>query len=151
MTNNQKLTKRRCDSAAPTTRADGKPRETVLWDAGDGAVKGFGLRVSVHGARSFIVMYRAGKGRSAPLRKVTIGTFGSPWTVETGRTEAHRILSEVRAGRDPAKSATRKASKAAPAGADSVKAAIEEWFKRDQAEKRNVAEVRRIVNRDILP
>ena len=29
-------------------------------------------------------MYRAGRGRAAPLRKVTIGPFGSPWTVETG-------------------------------------------------------------------
>ena len=33
-------------------------------------------------------MYRAGRGRAAPLRKVTIGPFGSPWTVETARTEA---------------------------------------------------------------
>src|SRR4051812_16602558 len=129
MTNHQKLTKRRCDTAAPVTRVDGSPRETVLWDAGDGAVKGFGLRVSAHGARSFIVMYRAGRGRSAPLRRVTIGTFGSPWTVEPGRAEAHRILSEVGGGRAPAKSATRKARRGAPAGTDSVKAAIEEWFK----------------------
>ena len=63
----------------------------MLWDAGDGGVKGFGLRVSAQGGRSFILMYRAGKGRAAPLRKVTIGPFGSPWTVETAphRGEAH--------------------------------------------------------------
>ena len=87
MTIGQKLTKRLCDTAAEVAPAG---RDTVLWDAGDGSVKGFGLRVTAKGARSFVLMYRAGKGRAAPLRKITIGPYGSPWTVETARAEARR-------------------------------------------------------------
>jgi integrase len=36
------------------------------------------------------------------LRKLTIGKHGSPWTPETARAEAKRLLAEVAAGRDPA-------------------------------------------------
>jgi integrase len=149
----QKLTKGMCTSAAPVSAEDGKGRERVLWDAGDGSVKGFGLRVSAKGARSFIVMYRAGRGRAAPLRKVTIGPFGSPWTVETARTEAKRLLSEVAAGRDPAgaKAEKRSEQKAGVAAKDSVRAAVDEWIKRDQADNRTVDEVRSRMKREIIP
>ena len=125
----------------------------MLWDAGDGSVKGFGLRVTAKGARSFILMYRAGKGRAAPLRKITIGPFGSPWTVETARTEAKRLLGEVAAGRDPAgaKAEKRSEQKADVEAKDSVRAAVDEWMKRDQADNRTVGEVRRIMDRQVLP
>ena len=125
----------------------------MLWDAGDGSVKGFGLRVSAKGARSFILLYRAGKGRAAPLRKVTIGPFGSPWTVETARTEAKRLLGEVAAGRDPAgaKAEKRSEQKAGVVAKDSVRAAVAEWIKRDQADNRTVDEVRSRMEREVLP
>ena len=150
MTVGQKLTKRMCDTAAEVTPPG---RERVLWDAGDGSVKGFGLRVTAKGARSFILMYRAGKGRAAPLRKVTIGQFGSPWTVETARTEAKRLLGEVSAGRDPAgrRAEKRAVRKAGVDAKDSVGAAVVEWIKRDQGGNRTVGEVRRIMDRQVLP
>jgi integrase len=153
VTKAQKLTKTMCTSAAPVSAEDGKGRERVLWDAGDGSVKGFGLRVTAKGARSFILMYRAGKGRAAPLRKVTIGPFGSPWTVETARTEAKRLLGEVAAGRDPAgvKAEKRAVQKAGVEAKDSVRAAVKEWIKRDQAGNRTVGEVQRIMDRQVLP
>lgn len=45
------------------------------------------------------------------LRKLMIGKHGSPWTPETARAEAKRLLGEVTAGRDPAtaRQASRKA------------------------------------------
>ena len=153
MTKAQKLTKSMCTSAAPVSAEDGKGRERTLWDAGDGSVKGFGLRVTAAGNKSFIHMYRAGKGRAAPLRKVTIGPFGSPWTVETARTEAKRLLGEVAAGRDPAgaKAEKRAVQKAGVEAKDTVRAAVKEWIKRDQAGNRTVGEVQRIMDRQVLP
>lgn len=89
-----KITKRAVDNLAP-----GDAEETVLWDT---EVKSFGIRARISGAKSYILHYRAGTGRGAKLRKLTIGKHGSPWTPETARAEAKRLLAEVLAGRDPA-------------------------------------------------
>ena len=35
-------------------------------------------------------------------KSLTIGKHGSPWTPETARIEAKRLLAEIAAGRDPA-------------------------------------------------
>jgi len=90
-----KITKRAVDGLA--SFPDGK--ETVLWDS---EVKGFGLRARNGGGKSYILHYRVGTGRCATLRKLTIGKHGSPWTPDTARAEAKRLLEEVAAGRDPA-------------------------------------------------
>ena len=65
-----KITKRAVDALKPG--ADGG--ELVLWDT---ELKGFGCRVQRGGSKSYIVHYRAGIGRGAPLRKVTIGKHGA--------------------------------------------------------------------------
>jgi integrase len=90
-----KITKRSVDALQPTE--DG--REKVLWDA---EVKGFGVRVQRGSVKSYILHYRIGAGRGAPLRKLTIGKHGSPWTPETARTEAKQLLAVVAQGKDPA-------------------------------------------------
>jgi integrase len=89
-----KITKRAVDGLAPVGAA-----ETALWDS---EVKGFGVRARPGGTKSYILHYRLGAGRGSPLRKLTIGKHGSPWTPETARAEAKRLLAEVAAGRDPA-------------------------------------------------
>jgi integrase len=71
--------------------------ETILWDS---EIKGFGIRTRSGRSKTYILHYRAGKGRAAPLRKITIGKHGSPWTPETARTEAKRLLGVVADGRD---------------------------------------------------
>jgi integrase len=98
-----KITKRAVDGLAATGAA-----EAILWDA---EVKGFGVRARKGGGKSYILHYRVGGGRAAALRKLTIGKHGSPWTPETARGEAKRLLGEVAAGRDPARArrADRKA------------------------------------------
>src|SRR5882762_2267841 len=91
----EKITKRSVD--ALRVASDGA--EAVLWDT---EVKGFGVRVQRGGAKSYILHYRGGIGRGATLRKLTIGRHGSPWTAETARAEAKRLLGMVEGGADPA-------------------------------------------------
>lgn len=88
-----KLTKRTVDAVKPGER------DFVLWDS---ELKGFGLRVRPSGARTYIVQYRAGRGRAAINRKVSIGRHGSPWTPDRAREEARRLLGAVANGSDPA-------------------------------------------------
>jgi hypothetical protein len=93
-----KLTKRAVDAAEAGASA------AILWDD---EVKGFGLRVSPGGTKSYILNYRAGRSRNAPQHRITIGKHGSPWTPELARREALRLLGSVAAGENPA--AARKA------------------------------------------
>lgn len=87
-----KITKRTVDAIHPQTT------EQWVWDT---EIKGFGLRVRPNGRKSYVVEYRPGAGgRSAPKRRYTIGTHGSPWTPDMARREALRILG--RKQEDPA-------------------------------------------------
>ena len=98
-----KITKRSVDDLAPKNTP-----EVVLWDT---EVRGFGIRARSSGTKTYILHYRPGGGRNAPLRKLTIGRHGSPWTPEKARVEAKRLLGQVASGEDPAerKSADRQA------------------------------------------
>ncbi|MGD9726415.1 MAG: tyrosine-type recombinase/integrase [Hyphomicrobiaceae bacterium] len=62
----------------------------------DTELKGFGCRCQERAA-SYFVLTRV-RGR---LSRITIGRHGSPWTPETARREAARILLAVRNGDDP--------------------------------------------------
>ena len=87
-----------------TKRAvDGVDLRDATYLVRDTEVKGFVLVVTPAGSRSYAVDYRAGSGRGSPKRRLTIGKHGSPWTPETARIEAKRLLAEVAAGRDPAR------------------------------------------------
>jgi integrase len=84
-----KVTKRVVDAAKAGVRV------RIIWDE---ALKGFGLRVTPAGAKSYVVQYRVGRGRNAPSRRITIGRR----TPELARKEAQRLLGKVAAGSDPA-------------------------------------------------
>lgn len=86
-----------------------KERDYFLWDRD---LKGFGLKVCVGGRKSYVCKYRYGHGRKAPTRRVTIGAHGTPWTPESARREAARILGLVAQGNDPARE--KQASKSVP-------------------------------------
>jgi integrase len=68
----------------------------TLWDA---RVPGFCARRRKTTAVVYALKYRTGEGRQ---RWHTIGRHGAPWTPDTARDEARRILSEVVKGKDPA-------------------------------------------------
>lgn len=67
----------------------------------DTVLKGFVLKVTPKGTKTYLVIYRMG-GRNTPKTKVTIGRHGSPWTPDKARTEAEKLLASVRHGIDPA-------------------------------------------------
>ena len=76
--------------------------EFTLWD---GTVSGFGVRVRPTGAKSYVVVYRAGTGRGAPVRRYTIAAVGKI-TPECARARAKVILGTVAHGHDPANQKT---------------------------------------------
>lgn len=70
--------------------------EAIVWDS---VLPGFGLRV--RGARkSFIVQRRAGVGRFAKQKKVTLGVYPA-MTAERARALALRMLGKLREGESP--------------------------------------------------
>ena len=84
------LTKRTIDATKPPASG-----ETVVWDD---AIPGFCARVRASGAKLYYLKTRV-KGR---VRWFAIGRHGAPWTVETARREARRLLGDVADGGDPA-------------------------------------------------
>lgn len=72
-----------------------KPGE-IVWD---GFVTGFGVRRQTGPTVIYVLKYRTTTGRQRFHR---IGRHGSPWTPETARNEAIRLLGEIAKGGDPA-------------------------------------------------
>jgi integrase len=98
----RRITKRLVDSLKPTGQ------DHFVWDD---TLAGFGVRVQRTGARSYVVKYRAGSGRGAPTRRVTLGRVGT-LTSDEARILARKMLGAVAHGNDPAaaKAAERRAS-----------------------------------------
>lgn len=92
----QRITKRTIDNLQPNGS------EFMLWDD---SVTGFGVRVRPTGARSYVVVYRAGAGRGAPVRRYTIAAVGKI-APERARARAKVILGAVAHGHDPASQKT---------------------------------------------
>lgn len=87
-----RITKRVVDALTTTGT------EYFAWDAD---LIGFGVRVRESGAKSYVVKYRAGSGRNAPTRRLTIGAIGK-LTPDEARRIAKAKLGEAAIGRDPA-------------------------------------------------
>ena len=136
-----KITKRSVDAMKPA--AGGV--EAVLWDA---ELKGFGVRVQRGGSKSYVLHYRAGSGRGAPLRKLTIGRHGSPWTPDTARSKAKRLLGTVENGADP--TADKIARKEAPTFAELAERFLAEHVEAKR-KGRTATEYRRLLDKIILP
>jgi integrase len=132
-----KITKRLVDAVEPA-------REEV-WIA-DGELAGLFLRVFRTGIKTFVVQYRHGRGRAAPKRVYTIGRYPI-LTVDQARTEARRILAEVRLGGDPAgeRSKQRKAA--------TLVELAEDWLVsvKNTRKQRTEQEYRRLFEKNIFP
>ncbi len=97
----KRLTKRVVDALQPGD---------LIWDTD---VPGFGVRRRTEaGAPIYALKVRAGRRQ----RWITIGRHGAPWTVESARNEARRLLGDVARGIDPG--ATRGAARNKPTVAD---------------------------------
>jgi integrase len=101
-----------------------------LWDS---AVTGFGAQRRKGGV-FYYLRYRIGGVQRMP----SIGKHGSPWTPDTARDEARRLLGQIASGADPL------AQRNAPAP-ETFGAALERYLerKRDQMKPRSYAEVER--------
>jgi integrase len=97
-----KLSKRVVDALRPNP--DGK--DVFLWDSGDGALKGFGVRMKPSGTGAYIVQYRTAEGRTRRLALGKVGTL----TPDEARALARDKLVAVTKGADP--SAERHAARA---------------------------------------
>ena len=86
-----KITKRTVDALEPGAG------DIFLWDE---ELRGFGLKLTHAGRRSYVYQYRLG-GRGTKTKRWTIGTHGSPWTPATARAEAERLALLVGQGIDP--------------------------------------------------
>ena len=77
----------------------------TAWDT---EIKGFGLRQTSKGDLVYALKFRF----AGAQRWVTIGKHGSPWTPESARKEAKRLLADIANGIDPAekRAADRKAA-----------------------------------------
>lgn len=77
----------------------------------DDEIKGFGLRISKTGTKTFVFQYRVGGGRNGTLRRPRIGRFGS-LTPMQAREIARAWAAEIAQGGDP--SADRQSKRAEP-------------------------------------
>ena len=134
---NVRITKRVVDSLEPSgTRY-------VLWDA---ELKGFGLRVTRNGVKTYVVRYRAGGGRTGTLRQLTLGRHGA-LTPDEARKLAKQALGAVSGGEDPALEVATK--RAAPTLGEVCQAFLDEHI--DVKRKLTTAEnYRGIIDRYVL-
>ena len=119
--------------------------DAIIWDQGTGAASGFAARRQKGEAVNYFIKYRTRDGRQ---RWHTIGRHGSPWTPETARAEARRLLGLVASGGDPA--GAKAAAKAAP----TVEALANRFLTEHAETKRKPStakEYRRLVENVILP
>jgi len=132
------ITKRSVDALKPAVT------EYFLWDK---KLPGFGVRVQTTGARSYVVKYRAGSGRSTPTRRVTLGALGK-LTPDEARKLAKATLGSVAHGADPA------AVKAAERRGATLKE-LAELFLAEHAEAKRkastAAHYRDVLERLVLP
>src|SRR6516165_4752800 len=70
--------------------------DAVAWDS---TLPGFGIRRQRSKQISYVLFYRTREGRQ---RWYTIGRHGAPWTPESAREEAQRLLGDVANKADPA-------------------------------------------------
>jgi hypothetical protein len=132
-----KITKRVVDSLKI------EPHEYAVWDA---QLPGFGVRVRPSGAMSYVVGYRAGSGRTAPKKRLTIGAVGKI-APEEARALARGILGAVAHGRDPAK----ERRKAEASAENTLRSIAENYFTREGHKLRSLRARQRALDRLVYP
>lgn len=94
----EKLTKRNVDAIIPGARI------AIYYDS---ELRGFGLKVTPSGAKSWCVEYRPGSGgRGVAKRRLVLGSINT-LTPDQARTAARNILAAVALGDDPGASRSR--------------------------------------------
>lgn len=113
----------------------------------DDELTGFAIRLNADGSRTYLVEYRAGRGRGFPTRRLSIGRHGA-LTPDEARQRAKQILAQVAYGEDPA--TARAARKKEPTVRDILILALEQHWK----PKRKPSTARafeEMINRTLVP
>ncbi len=115
-----------------------QPSDTIQ----DSDVSGFGVRKQKSSPAYFLKTYVKGRRRF-----FTIGKHAAPWTPETARREARRLLVEIQAGRDPGEMKARERS------APTVRQCATEFLQQHgpTLKPRTREEYERLLNNHILP
>ncbi|MCP3960298.1 MAG: tyrosine-type recombinase/integrase [bacterium] len=145
-----KLTKARIDVAKYAgktyTGKDGRVRhgDCILWDGGNGGMRGLGLRIHPSGRKTFILKYRT---RNQRRRQLVIGEFGT-LTLVQARRRARRKLVKISDGEDPL------ADRRKAARAEAVAQLAERYLVRHAEPKKrpkSVEEDRRMLRLHVIP
>ena len=115
-----------------------KPPKQGQSDYFDKGFPGLALRVSYGGAKAWVYFYRL----HGKLRRMSLGRFPA-MSLDEARDAWRASRLAVGKGESPAH--------LRPTTADTFAAVADEWLKRDQAQNRSVAEVRRVIERDVKP
>ena len=115
----------------------------IAWDSG---LPGFAARRQRGDTVSYVLKYRTSAGRQQ--RWHTIGRHGAPWTPETARAEALKVLGEVAKGADPA--SAKAVAKTAPTVAELAARFLAEHAEAKR-KPRTAREYRRLFEKVILP
>ncbi|MFN9146897.1 MAG: Arm DNA-binding domain-containing protein [Hyphomonadaceae bacterium] len=99
-----KINKRFVDSAMPPETGD-----TRIWDI---ELRGFMLRISSSGRKTYCVKYRVNRQQ----RWMTIGEHGLPWTPEAARNRAREVITEATKGVDLSETPSERAKSLAGKG-----------------------------------
>lgn len=113
----------------------------------DEELTGFAVRCNADGSKTYLVEYRAGRGRGFPTRRISIGRHGA-LTPEEARNQAKHILARVAQGADPA--AERTARKKDPTVKDILNQALEEHW-RPKRKASTAAVFERLINKTLIP
>jgi integrase len=116
---------------------DGKQKEFF-----DAVYPALAVRVTPNGVKSFTYFGRV----HGKLKRATLGRYPA-MTLAEARRKAGETADAMRQGIDPA--AAKRAQRAAVR--DNFEAVLAEWLKRDQADNRSHAEVKRLIERETLP
>lgn len=110
----------------------------------DTVVPGLRVRVGSGGTKTFIVRKRIG-GR---LRNITVGSYGTRFTLADARKKARTILNDIEAGLDPtvALATPRRAGK----GAETIRSLVPEYLAA-KADRRSASEIERVMLRYVIP
>lgn len=125
-----KLTKRTVDALAPPPAG-----AAIHWD---GELKGFGLRITANGVKSFVVDGYPGRKR----RRLTIGRYGT-LTTEQARDRAKRLLVDMKDGVDPVAERERQRIEST-----TLRAAVADYLTTREMKPRTVYDVERIFYRN---
>ena len=138
----EKITKRLVDATGPADR------DVFVWDT---EVRGFGLKVSKGGTKTYIFQYRMG-GRGSPTRRYTIGPHGA-FTPDEARVRAEKLRGKVSDGFDPGKEKAeeRKRARAEADTPNTFGQHAKKYIERECPRLARGEDIASIIRREILP